>query len=130
MNTHLSDANPPYTNDTIQGNYSLKSRLEDSPDLLYRTVPATLKLKPDTTYKVSFDYLCDKADCFAFLAAPDSATEFKPADDHVLKDGSWKVRKFTGTFKTDATPDWFIAITKLAKDNKGTIVIDNLLITE
>jgi hypothetical protein len=130
MNTHLSDANPPYTNDTIQGTYSLKSRLEDSPNLLYRTVPASLKLKPDTTYKVSFDYLCDKADCFAFLAAPDSATEFKPADDHVLKDGSWKVRKFTGTFKTDATPDWFIAITKLAKDNKGTIVIDNLLITE
>lgn len=130
MNTHFSDANPPYTNDTIQGTFSLKSRLEDSPNLLYRTVPATLKLKPNTTYQVSFDYLCDKADCFAFFAGPDSATAFKPADANIIKDGSWKVQKFTGTFTTDATPDWFIAITKLAKDNKGTIVIDNLLITE
>ena len=130
MNTHLSEANPPYTNDTIQGQFSLKSRQEDSPNLLYRTVPATLKLQHSTTYHVSFDYLCDKADCFAFLAAPDAATEFKPAAEHVLKDGSWTVQKFTGTFTTDAQPDWFIAVTKLDKENKGTIVIDNLLITE
>lgn len=130
MNTHLSEANPPYTNDTIGGKYSLKSRLEDSPNLLYRTVPATLKLKPDTTYKVSFDYLSDKAECFAFFAGPDSATEVKPAARDVLKDGSWKVKRFTTTFRTDATPDWFIGITKLAKENKGTVVIDNLLITE
>ncbi|MBN8458782.1 MAG: discoidin domain-containing protein [Verrucomicrobia bacterium] len=130
MNTHLSEANPPYTNDTIGGKYSLKSRLEDSPNLLYRTVPATLKLKPNTTYKISFDYLCDKAGCFALFAGPDAATEFKPADAHILKDGSWKVTRFTGTFKTDANPDWFVAITKLKKETKGTVVIDNLLITE
>lgn len=130
MNTHLSEANPPYTNDTIGGKYSLKSRLEDSPNLLYRTVPASLKLKPDTTYKVSFDYLSDKAECFAFFAGPDSATEIKPAAANVLKDGSWKVKRFTTTFRTDDTPDWFIGITKLAKENKGTVVIDNLLITE
>lgn len=130
MNTHFSEANPPYTNDTIQGTFSLKSRQEDSPNLLYRTVPATLKLKPNTTYKISFDYLCDKADCFAFFAGPDAATEFKPADEHVLKDGSWTVQKFTGTFTTDAQPDWFIAVTKLSQGNKGTVIIDNLLITE
>ncbi len=130
MNTHLSEANPPYTNDTIGGKYSLKSRLEDSPDLLYRTVPATLKLKPNTTYKVSFDYLCDKSDCFAFFAGPDAATEIKAAAANVLKDGSWKVKHFSTTFKTDAALDWFVGITKLAKDNKGTVVIDNLLITE
>ena len=130
MNTHLSEANPPYTNDTIGGKFSLKSRLEDSPNLLYRTVPATLKLKPNTTYKISFDYLCDKADCFALFAGPDAATEFKPADAHILKNASWKVTKFTGTFKTDANPDWFVAITKLKKETKGTVVIDNLLITE
>jgi endo-alpha-N-acetylgalactosaminidase len=130
MNTHLSEANPPYTNDTIQGQFSLKSRQEDSPNLLYRTVPATLKLKPNTTYKISFDYLCDKADCFAFFAGPDATTEFKPAAEHVLKDGSWTVQKFTGTFTTDANTDWFIAVTKLSQGNKGTVVIDNLLITE
>jgi len=50
MNTHLSEANPPYTSDTISGRYSLKSRREDSPGLLYRTVPAMLKLQPGTTY--------------------------------------------------------------------------------
>lgn len=130
MNTHLADANPPYTNDTIQGTYSLKSRQEGSPNLLYRTVPASLKLKPDTTYKVSFDYLCDKPDCFAFIAAPDAAKDIKPDPANVLKDGSWKVKKFSATFKTDGQADWFIGITKTAKENKGTIVIDSLLVTE
>lgn len=130
MNTHFSEANPPYTNDTIQGEFSLKSRFEDAPDLLYRTVPATLKLKPGTTYQVSFDYLCDKAGCFAFFAGPDGVAEVKPAAANVLSDGSWTVRRFTGSFTTDDAPDWFIGITKLERANKGTIVIDNLLITE
>ncbi|MCU0779964.1 MAG: endo-alpha-N-acetylgalactosaminidase family protein [Akkermansiaceae bacterium] len=130
MNTHLSEANPPYTRDTIGGEFSLKSRQEDSPNLLYRTVPATLKLRPNTTYQVSFDYLCDKPDCFAFFAGPDATAEITPADAHILRDGSWTTQRFTGTFTTDARPDWFIGITKLKRENKGTVVIDNVLVTE
>lgn len=130
MNTHLSEANPPYTDDTIGGKYSLKSRLEDSPDMLYRTVPATLKLKPNTTYKVSFDYLSDKADCFALVTGSESADGQKIESKNNLGGGEWKPKKFTATIKTGPNPGAFIGISKLAKENKGTVVIDNVLITE
>lgn len=129
MNTHLSEANPPYTDDTIGGRYSLKSRLEGSPGLLYRTVPATLALKPSATYRVTFDYLCDKAGCFALAAGTDEKD--KPlAVTLPLPDGSWKVRKFTGTIRTDARDDWFLGITKTDPKQPGIIVIDNFLVEE
>ena len=130
MNTHLSEANPPYTDDTIQGKFSLKSRREGSPGMVYRTVPATLKLKPDTTYQVSFDYLCDTADCFALVSGIDGPDGQKVETKEVIPDGSWKVRKCNATIKTGTAPDTFLGISKLTKDKTGTLVIDNFLVTE
>jgi endo-alpha-N-acetylgalactosaminidase len=129
MNTHLSEAHHPYTKDTIQGEFSLKSRLENSPGMLYRTVPATLKLDPDTTYRISFDYLCDKAGTFQFVAGTDEGdgngtVKFKK----VIPDDSWTVKHFTATVATDTRPDWFLGIAKLEKKKKGIIVIDNFLV--
>ena len=130
MNTHLSEANPPYTNDTIQGRYSLKSRQEGSPDMIYRTVPATLKLKPNTSYNVSFDYLCDTEDCFALVSGYDGPDGQLVETRDVIANGEWKVKKLTATLKTGAGTEGFIGISKLVKDKTGTLVIDNLLITE
>lgn len=130
MNTHLSESNPPYTRDTIEGKYSLKSRQEDSPDMLYRTVPATLKLKPNTAYRVRFDYLCDTARFAAFVARSEDAKEGGAIFQEPIPDGSWQVRHFDVEFKTDARGDWFVGITKLEEKNKGTLVIDNVLIEE
>lgn len=48
--THLSETHAPYTNDTISGRFSLKSR---DANLVARTLPSTLRFKPNTTYKVS-----------------------------------------------------------------------------
>jgi endo-alpha-N-acetylgalactosaminidase len=129
MNTHLSETNHPYTKDTIQGQYSLKTRLENSPGMIYRTVPATLELEPNTTYRVSFDYLCDKPDTFQLVAGYDDENgkqkvEFKK----LLPDGSWTVKHFTATVKTGASPDWFLGISKLEKEKKGILVIDNFLV--
>ena len=130
MNTHLSEANPPYTDDTISGQYSLKSRKEASPGMLYRTVPALLKLQPDTTYRISLDYLCDTTDGFALVAGSDGDGREKIAFKTPMGDGSWKVRKFSTTFTTDDQADWFIGVTKLEKKKSGTIVIDNLLVED
>jgi len=129
MNTHLSEANPPYTKDTIGGKYSLKSRKENSPDMLYRTVPAPLALKPNTTYRVSLDYLCDNADYFTLVAGTDEE-DAKPKVLATFKDGSWTVKKLSATFTTDDRPDWFIGVSKVARDKKGTVVIDNILVEE
>ena len=48
--THLSEANPPHTKDTISGRFSLKSR--DNGQVL-RTLPSSLRLKPATKYRVT-----------------------------------------------------------------------------
>ena len=53
--THLSEANPPYTDDTIAGKFSLKTR--DGGRVL-RTLPCTIRFKPLTKYKVSVETLC------------------------------------------------------------------------
>ena len=128
MNTHLSEANPPYTSDTIGGRYSLKSRREDSPGMLYRTVPAMLKLQPATTYRVSLDYLCDTTNCFALVAGTDGDTGEKINGKYPMPDASWKVKRFTATFTTDAKDGWFIGVTKLDEKKPGTLVIDNVLV--
>jgi hypothetical protein len=97
--------------------------------MLYRTVPATLKLDPDTTYRISFDYLCDKAGTFQFVAGTDEGdgngtVKFKK----VIPDDSWTVKHFTATVATDTRPDWFLGMAKLEKKKKGIIVIDNFLV--
>ena len=130
MNTHLSEANPPYTDDTIGGQFSLKSRREGSPGMLYRTVPAMLKLNPNTTYRVSLDYLCDTKDCFALVAGFDGADDGEVIENRPMPDGSWKVKHFTTSITTDANEGWFIGVSKLNKDKVGTVVIDNVLVEE
>jgi len=147
MNTHLSEANPPHTNDVIGGQYSLKSRLENSPGMLYRTVPATLQLKPNTTYRVGFDVLNDQENLFAFTAGLDTSAGQELVETRMLEKTEESVHKsFSTTFKTDDRPGWFIGITKVLPDQPqtsgaegnrrrrggraGTIVIDNLLVEE
>jgi hypothetical protein len=147
MNTHLSEANPPYTKDVISGSYSLKSRLEDSPGMLYRTVPATLQLKPNTAYRATFDVMNDEDNLFAFVAGVDTATGGEAAMTQMIEKTAENAHKpFTVVFTTDNRPDWFIGITKVlppepqpateegrrrrAPRRAGTIIIDNLLIEE
>ena len=130
MNTHLSEANPPHTNDTIAGGFSLKTRREGSPEMIYRTVPATLKLRPGTACRVSFDYLCDTAGCFALVTGHDAEEGQQVDARHPLDGGEWQPRKFSATVTTGAAPGAFLGVAKLAKDKTGTLVIDNFLVTE
>ena len=129
MQTHLSETHVPYTDDTTGGEFSLKSSREEPGKMLYRTVPATLKLKPNTAYQVRFDYLCNTNSTFAFVAGPDVA--LKPSFSQVITDRSWKPQSFRATFKTDSAPDWYIGMKNIADDKKrGIFVLDNLLVEE
>ena len=127
MNTHLSEAHAPYTDDTIGGQYSLKSRNEDSPGMLYRTVPATLALAPRTTYRVSFDYLSNQPECFKVVAGSDAPDAPAPVET-LVPDGSWMVQPLAMTFTTGDDADWYIGLSKVERERRGTLVIDHLLV--
>ena len=90
-------------------------------------VPATLALEPNSKYRVSFDYLCDKDGHFMFVAGTDKP-DTAPSVIAPLEDRSWKVKHQTATFTTDDRSDWFIGISKVDREKRGTIVIDHLLV--
>ena len=46
---HLAEAHPPYTDDVVDGKYSLKI-MDEPATLVYRSTPALLPLAPNTTY--------------------------------------------------------------------------------
>ncbi|WP_169853209.1 endo-alpha-N-acetylgalactosaminidase family protein [Anaerohalosphaera lusitana] len=66
-NTHLSETHEPYTDDTIDGRFSLKTMDERHVGYVVRTLPSTLKLEPQSWYTVSFDYIADNADQYKFV---------------------------------------------------------------
>lgn len=58
--SHLSEKNGAWTKDVIDGNYSLKIRGNGNVDQKFnymRTVSHRLRLEPNTTYTIGFDYM-------------------------------------------------------------------------
>lgn len=57
--THLSEANPPHTDDTINGRYSLKIQNDNEfPERpVLRTLPSTIRFKPWTHYQLTCETL-------------------------------------------------------------------------
>ncbi|AQT69033.1 Endo-alpha-N-acetylgalactosaminidase precursor [Anaerohalosphaera lusitana] len=125
MNTHLSETNLPYTNDTIEGEFSLKTRHERHEGIIYRTVPATLKLQSNTEYRVSFDYLSDTTDRYTFIAASGSDDDGMVEQD--LTNGAWEPTAESFVFETGTGSDWYIGVRKNSREN-GILVIDNVLV--
>ena len=111
--THLSEANPPHTTDTIHGKFSLKSR--DGGRVL-RTLPSSLPLKPNTRYKIS---------CQAMGQGRLTAEEGK-ANLLTLKFPA-QAGPITGEFTTGPSPDAYLA---LYRDGGDAIVIDDLAVDE
>jgi hypothetical protein len=127
MQTHLSETHKPFTHDTLGGQFSLKTWNEDVDGLIYRTVPATLALKPSTRYRVTFRYLADQAGRFTFRAGSDDAGKGAWVNSP-LPVGGWKPATFTATFRTGPQDDGFLGLAKGA--GKGILVIDDLLVEE
>jgi len=89
--THLSEEHRPYTKDTINGRYSLKTK-EGVAGYVLQTLPSLLRFAPETTYKIRFKYLQDKEN------AHDVVVE-EPAIDDLVYDVVKKVA-------IDSTADW------------------------
>jgi endo-alpha-N-acetylgalactosaminidase len=131
--THLSETHAPYTRDTISGQFSLKSR--DGGRVL-RTVPSSLRFKPNTTYKVSF---LVKGNGHLTAETPDKKTLMTlafTAPDDIKKtnfvtdtpDPLYPTVKVEGQFTTGTAPDAFLALYR----DKCTdfIVIDELTVDD
>ena len=70
--SHLSETNAPYTFDTINGRFSLKTRAGD----YMRTLPHTLRLKPNTNYQLGLQYIAGSAgQVFTVAVKSDLAAE-------------------------------------------------------
>lgn len=67
---HLSGLHEGYTRDTISGKRSLKI-LDPDKGMQVRTLPQTIRFKPNHTHRVRFDYQSDMTDSFSFVAQPD-----------------------------------------------------------
>jgi len=115
--THLSETNKPYTKDTINGRYSLKSRDRGR---VVRTVPGTLRFKPKTRYR----FTCET------LTAPGASGHItmdsagKVIANHPITTGRGKVQF---EFTTGDDTESFLSI---FKDKGDYIVIDDVAIDE
>lgn len=123
-NSHLSEANAPYTSDTIDGKYSMKIRSGD----YMRTLPHRIRFKANTTYKVGLSHLSYVDNAFTLGVKSDKAREAQDTSNATLisksvsKNGNIEVEFTTGNYD-----DYYIDITK----NQGSeYILDNLYVDE
>lgn len=113
-NTHLSEANPPYTKDTINGRFSLKTRGKNG--RIVRTLPSTVRFKPSTRYRLT----CQTQGDGHFIVESDGKTiaNMKFTNSQ---------REVTGEFATGNDMDSFLT---LFKDGGDALVTDDLAIDD
>ena len=123
--THLSETNPGITDDTIRGRYSFKTRDEPEGQVV-RTLPCTLRLKPNTRYRLAVETLADQNGIYRL-----QVKNGDPAGDAVLLDAPVEAGRHTagGTFATGAGEDSYLAVVKDAKGG-GKLVLDDLAVDE
>ncbi|MGG5461808.1 endo-alpha-N-acetylgalactosaminidase family protein [Clostridium sp. B9] len=131
--THLSELHEGYTNDTINGNWSLKSQ-EHIRGLVLRTTPGILEFKPNKEYTVKFDY---KFPVNSF-DSPDAYGKYdlvlktdKGGNEEgfrvTLPEYEGEYGTFEYTFETGKYNDHYLAFDKLSD---AILVIDNFTIDE
>ncbi len=112
--THLSESNPPYTKDTINGRFSFKTR---DGGRAVRTLPCTIRFKPWTKYKLTCATLGGEGRITA-----ESAGEI--VLDGKIESGS---NRFESEFSTLNDTESFISIYK----GKGDwLTLDDITIDE
>jgi len=135
--THLSETHHPYTDDTIEGEFSLKTFDEDN-GLNLRTIPARLKFAPDTKYRVSFDCKTRNDGQYKVVMRTDDGGAAAEKLTQDLPGAKLETRHFSAEFTTGAFGDYYLGIVKNfaverkkqkgAEDTRAILVIDNLAV--
>jgi endo-alpha-N-acetylgalactosaminidase len=120
--THLSELHEGYTDDTINGNWSLKSFSEGVAGEIIRTVPSTLRLAPKSRNTIRFKYTSDIDALYSVVVTS------KQAGKEVLRKTLSASDKgtFSASFTTGNFYDYYVAFEK--KKGKGVLVIDDFTI--
>lgn len=126
-NSHLSETNKPYTSDTIDGRFSMKIRSGN----YMRTLPNTIRFKPETRYEVGFDYIAyNNQAAIASIKSTKAQEAGDTANATVATfdlTGSGDVRQATLEFTTGNYDDYYLEITKV---NGSEYIIDNVYVDE
>ncbi|UVI33172.1 endo-alpha-N-acetylgalactosaminidase family protein [Paenibacillus spongiae] len=121
--THLSRRHAGYTNDTIGGDWSMKTMDERSGEL-FRTLPSTVLFDPNQRYRIMFDYKADHEGQYtAVIRAVDGDTLMECAST-ALKEG---LHRFEMEFMTNRGQDHYFAIVK-NDDARGALVLDHFTV--
>ncbi|WP_322502178.1 endo-alpha-N-acetylgalactosaminidase family protein [Clostridium sp. LIBA-8841] len=123
--THLSETHEGFTDDTIDGQFSLKTRQTNS-GLVLRTSPGLLKLEPNSKYKVTFDYKLMNNGAYDFVVRTDEGGRAQEKMDISLPAYEGENGIFEIAFATGDFSDYYIGFERL----NGTLVIDNLIVEE
>lgn len=116
--THLAERHSPYTDNTIDGNWSFHSWRERNGDVC-RTSPTLVQFAPQSNYRVEFDYKVKTAGVYKAVVRTRTATGcYQDLTSYDLnRDG-----RCTLSFTSGASDDTYVVI---VKKGDGAIVIDN-----
>lgn len=113
--THLAEKHGVYTDNTINGNWSLATWRERNGEV-YRTSPAMIRFVPGETYEVEFDYKVDRRDVYQVVGI--SPSQAVPVFSYDLnRPGKCRV-----CFTVPQSDGFYIAV---MKQGDGLLVIDD-----
>ena len=113
--THLSQKHDVYTDNTIDGDWSLTTWREKNGEV-YRTSPALIRFAPEQEYEISFDYKVDIAGVYKVVGKSLASGE-KVFSYDLNRSGKCQFR-----FTTPVCDDFYIVI---EKQGNGLLIIDN-----
>lgn len=113
--THLSQKHNIYTDNTIDGDWSLATWRENNGEV-YRTSPAMIRFAPEQDYEISFSYKVDVRDVYKVVGKSLPSGE-KVFSYNLNRSGKCQLR-----FTTPVCDDFYIVV---EKQGNGLLIIDN-----
>ncbi|MCM2416018.1 endo-alpha-N-acetylgalactosaminidase family protein [Streptomyces sp. RKAG290] len=142
IRTVRSEKHAPYTNagwngqltdQTIDGDHSLKSH-EEGAQLVYRTIPQTVRFEPGHRYKVSFDYQNAFAGQYALSTGYDqlNATGAKTTETEQILFGQQRTTaRYDHEFTAGDCGDYYVGIRKVGSAlDQSDFIIDDFTVTD
>ncbi|MBP3962917.1 endo-alpha-N-acetylgalactosaminidase family protein [Paenibacillus lignilyticus] len=123
--THLAQLHEGYTEDTLAGEWSLKT-MDEIPGELLRTLPSGLQFMPNRKYKVTFDYRSDNEAQYSICLR---TTDGGPSNEIYAEPLRKGLHQLTAELATGPFTDYYLAIVR-NDANKGSLVIDNVTVDE
>ncbi len=118
--THLSERNGKYTDDVINGNWSLKTLDQEGGEII-RTMPSFISFKPNTSYEIHFAYKAPTAGSYRIVVRA------AKSGNTILSEPLDGTSDFHSSFQTDDATDYYVSI---FKSGPGMLVIDDFGINE